>query len=358
MLFKHRARVVVVWTISNMRKNIPLLALTLLLAVAAGVGAAVVLFTSSAKALPACAPNNNGCFVAVKLLASSQSASEAYSLFSEELKSDAKLRNDCHTFAHEAGKLIWYRFGESSFIPGGGDCAFGVYHGVMQAIAVEEPETFHETSNRLCEVLAAVNRTQGEECVHGIGHALGLASSSLSEALQGCVPLGGVDMGKCLNGAGMEYFNSQPLQTDLLALCDPVDDAVKGSCIESALPLTLTRLNQDWRKYDCSKYDEKFHSYCLRGLGSALGTYVTRGWYSVEETLRTEPCWSNIDCFATFVVTYTSNKADISAGEELCKSLGGVEKQEKCRTALSIVRNLYRETGSGAIATESSSTGG
>jgi len=336
-----------------MRKNIPLLALTLLLAVAAGVGAAVVLFSSSVKALPSCAPNNNGCLVAVKLLASSQSASEAYSLFSEELKGDAKLRNECHTFAHEAGKLIWYKFGESSFIPGGGDCAFGVYHGVMQAIAVEEPKTFHETSNRLCGVLAAVNKTQGEECVHGIGHALGLASGSLSEALEGCVPLGGVNMDKCLNGAGMEYFGSQPLQTDLLALCDPVSDVVKGNCIESALPRTLIRLKQDWGKYDCSKYDQKFLANCMRGLGSALGTYVTRDWYSVEETLQAEPCWSNIDCFATFIVTYTSNKADIAAGERLCLSLGEAERQAKCRTAIDIVRNLYRDTGSGAIATES-----
>jgi hypothetical protein len=324
-----------------MKKEV--IAAVLAVASALGVVTVIALDSSSgsnANLAQSCVAGDVVCVQMAALVADASSAVDAFDRFQKMLDEDPSMRQNCHTSSHNVGSAIWTKFGESSFVPGGGTCAFGIYHGILQQIAKTAPGELQSRAEVLCSTLGKLNRSQGEECVHGIGHALALVVDDLNEAYEQCHQLPSTDAGKCDQGATMEWiirFQQEiPLPTEV---CAPDTlPAAMGACVNVAYSQELIRDESRLATAGCDQFDESLAMDCWSAIGNAVGHYSSRAADPMKY-LSLPLCATNESCTGSMIIAHLMNSGTTAGGEALCEK---ISLREICLASLEIAQNLNR----------------
>jgi len=154
---------------------------------------------------------------------------------------------DCHDATHRLGERAFVDFGVAAWVPGGGICNFGYYHGfLVGASAATETEDFETLAYMLCEEKALPESDlPGSECAHGFGHAVYHLSGSLPEASARCAAFGGgVYRRRCTEGAVKDVLSRQPFVTERdFAACDGIVATDRGACVYVTAAYAVVRTN-------------------------------------------------------------------------------------------------------------------
>jgi hypothetical protein len=324
-----------------------MLAVLVLTAAALGV-AAYLAFNGNGRSteLPAsCDVNDPICIRMATLVAGVASPGEAFAAFEASMEQDPSLRQTCHASSHLLGTVIWLRFGESSFVPGGGACAFGVYHGILQQIARDTPGELRSKAESLCGVLAAENTAQGEECIHGIGHALALVVDSLNDAYLQCEPLGSVNTEKCNQGATMEwvarFWDEIPYPTEVCA--GDILPSALGDCVNVTYFEELVRHRDRLDSAGCDRFAPEVARECIIAIGTALAIYAS-GASDPMPYFEHPLCEPSSDCVQAMMVSYLMDQGTTEGGEAICRRLTLVDD---CLVSVETARKLNRALDGG-----------
>ncbi len=299
----------------------------------------------STELLGACDVTDPVCSRMVTMAAEAASPSEAFAAFEASMEKDPSLRQTCHVASHLLGTAVWLRFGESSFIPGGGVCAFGVYHGILQQIAKETPDELQSKAGNLCKVLAAENTAQGEECIHGIGHALALVVDNLNDAYLQCEPLGSVNTEKCNQGATMEwmarFWDEIPYPTEICA--GEILLSALGDCVNVTYFEELVRHRDRLDSAGCDQFAPEVARECIIAIGTALASYA---FDASDPTPYFEHpvCSPDGGCVQAMIIAYLMRKGTTDGGEAICRRLTLVDE---CLISVETARKLNRDLDGG-----------
>lgn len=295
---------------------------------------------STANLAASCKELDAVCIRMAAMVADAGSAVEAFTSFGSLMDDEPEMRQNCHIASHNLGRAIWVKFGEESFVPGGGTCAFGIYHGVLQQIASTEPAELQTKAERLCGILGKENRAQGEECLHGIGHALALVAEKLNDAYIKCQPLGGENAEKCTQGATMEWLDrfrdSIALPTEVCT--SDILPAALGSCIAATYASELIREESRLNSAGCERFDERFGPDCRAAIGSALADYANLA-DDPFKYFNHPACASEPDCVGAMVVAYLMNSGSTENGEAMCERFA---LREPCVIAVGVARGMNK----------------
>ena len=297
-----------------------------------------------------CLPEDTSCVRMLELAASTSSPTEAFAAFEGSLVADPSLRLFCHAASHHLGAAIWDRFGETAFTRGGGACAFGVYHGMLLRIAQTIPEQLGPRSERLCSMLARENVLQGEECIHGIGHALALVVDDINDAYAGCAALDMVVNGKgafrqdanqkCNKGVTMEWtkrFEKEiPFPTEICT--ESILPSAYADCVDVAYSEELIRHVDRAAGANCSQFHPSVQTSCLNGIGGALARHAATSGDPMR-FLNHPLCSSDETCLRAMMVGYVIDRGTDDAAADICNRL---ERSDVCLEAIAIARDLNR----------------
>ena len=117
---------------------------------------------------------------------------------------DPSLALACHDIMHalgaEAGKLEFPEYEADS-------CQYGYLHGVLQARAEADGDSFARGAAAWCRGLNRSDTRLETECMHGVGHGITVATrGDLAESLRQCAALENSWVEPCANGAMMEHI--------------------------------------------------------------------------------------------------------------------------------------------------------
>ena len=203
-----------------------------------------------------------------------------------------KVWPDCHTEAHDAGKVIFAELRDigTSLRVCANRCFAGCMHGVlMEAFSkVAEKKDAHKhvnlamikpAMNELCyknpEMVASFSPGN---CAHGVGHAvMYLARYQIPEALETCTGFESPAMRYyCATGAYMEYVTEyDEIDAKNKSLQYPCDTyAYPAACSRYKMYYVANRFYQAKRSteeivQECEKLTGKFRLGCFHGLGNA-----------------------------------------------------------------------------------------
>jgi hypothetical protein len=213
-----------------------------------------------------------------------QGAKRALSLFDTQMKTDTRVRADCHRIAHVIGSAAYARYDNNvarTFAVGSSTCASGYYHGILERafVGVTTKAKLVEVARSLCVASAIRPRSFLDyQCQHGLGHGLMIQTGyDLPIALATCAELRTRwDEVVCTGGAFMENvttrfgFRSPWLDDeDPLYPCPGIERRHRQSCYLRAPVRVLEYHGSDFAKSaaTCAALDRASATACFRGLG-------------------------------------------------------------------------------------------
>ena len=177
-------------------------------------------------------------------------------------QSQERLATDCHSRAHELGRLAYEQFGAQAFSLSGHECQSGSYHGATEA--------FFE-----------------HQCIHGVGHGImAWTSYAMFDALDACDQLGkGVNRLSCYSGVFMEnvvggLFGSMGHFTEYLSddphyPCNILEERYVGPCYFYQTSRMVQLFTGNFQKVAeaCDTAPQAVRYLCFESMGRDVGGY-------------------------------------------------------------------------------------
>ncbi len=213
------------------------------------------------------------------------------SVFDPKMIMDELLRDagggyqlDCHTQAHNIGRISYQLYGASVFKTGNSLCHSGYYHGAMEAFLQEKGTlNLSENMTTLCNTF---DTNFGQfECYHGVGHgALAYEDYDLPKAIKLCKKLpDSFSQTSCMGGVFMENVvtadgkGAGPTHTTTWVSSNPhypcnyfsKDEDVQLQCyhMQTSRMLQLFGNNFDLVLPECLKAPTNMQHACFRSFG-------------------------------------------------------------------------------------------
>lgn len=263
---------------------------------------------------------------------------------------------DCHTQAHQTGRLAYDIYGAKIFSEGDASCHSGFYHGGMEAFLAGEGTTgLAEKIKNLCSVFAT--SFGNFECLHGVGHGvMAYEDYDMQEALGVCDELGdqfsktscygGVFMENIVTGQGIgaspshktEWVSDDP-HFPCNALAHDYDREFQ--CYQMQTSWMLTLYNYDFERVanECLNSPEDMKSVCFKSLGRDAAGHTLRDPEKIIDLCDKVP--SQADYYEQCVIGAVNVIVDFW-GEaleeqpfELCKMVEEEKAKEGCYSMLS-----------------------
>jgi plastocyanin len=192
---------------------------------------------------------------------------------------------DCHTIAHQVGRVAYSLYGASVFKDGDDSCHSGFYHGAMESLIAEKgTDNFDQTVSDLCTIFDT--RFGTFECLHGVGHGvLAFTNYDLTKALGICKELptefdqrscyGGAYMENVVTGMGQgakpDHTTTWLSRTDPLYPCDALPDDFKmvDDCylMQTSWMLYISNYNYPLVVSDCLEAPALHQHTCFKSFG-------------------------------------------------------------------------------------------
>ncbi|HVS79998.1 MAG TPA: hypothetical protein VHF05_03375 [Candidatus Paceibacterota bacterium] len=255
---------------------------------------------------------------------------------------------DCHTQAHQVGRVAYKIYGASVFKDGDDSCHSGFYHGAMEALIAEKgTDDFTKTVSDLCSNFDT--RFGNFECLHGVGHGvLAYTDYDLPKALTICQELptefearscyGGVYMENVVTGMGVGAkpdHTTSWLNTDPQYPCDalPDDFNMVDDCYLMQTSWMLYVSNYDYPKVigDCMAAPADHRHTCFKSFGRDVAGNTLRDPQKIVGYCGTVPQDDNnyeSDCIAgavNVIIDFWGEKYTDEA-DPVCNLLDGAER--------------------------------
>lgn len=263
---------------------------------------------------------------------------------------------DCHTQAHNIGRVGWKIFREKVFEEGSSLCHSGVYHGAMESF-INQTGTSKLTA-KIEELCNSFKTHFGVfQCVHGAGHGiLAYLDYDLPNALIECQKFNeswrmtscydGVFMENIVVGrdarAGRAIHQTHWLSYDPQFPCNAIDNNrdIQLHCyrMQTSWMITLHDVNYDKVIGECLKSPKSSTAWCFRGLGRSIAGNTYRELSQINEVCQKVP--DTLDyhqqCItgAVQVITDFWGQNLRNQASDLCKSVDGQKNKETCDLVL------------------------
>lgn len=341
----------------------PRASLAAAVAIIVGIAAVVGLVTLRSKA-PAdvkvvtkvvslsCPDADMQCFIAELLKIQSSSGSKvALDTMGQFIADKPQLLGMCHTVLHSLGEQAWRNLGDITKVyqEGTDQCSSAFLHGALVRAFDEVPETgLADRAKTLCQGLGQINVAAGNECTHGIGHAIMVQLKSFDRSAVVCESLTMNDgRGGCLEGLMMEYSSTFPMdavggaQAAIAAYksCLGLKETVSTQmCIYTVGEPSLRSDGRDgdaapsWKRcVDLVPTD--MLTYCARGLGKGAPSQMNWDPLATAKICSQVPSPYGSECVLVAVQTLTYVVQNAQAPYAMCDALTGAYGKT-CQDAL------------------------
>lgn len=191
---------------------------------------------------------------------------------------------DCHTAAHNVGRLSYELAGEAVFQSCSAECHSGCYHGGTEAYFRDHGiENLEANLNTICA--ADLNGFFTHQCIHGVGHGLmAWTDYEIIEALEFCDLLSH-SQASCYSGVFMEnvvggladdadHF-TEYLSDDPHFPCNILPDQYIDSCYFYQTSRMANLFNGDMEKIAvaCAEIDQTHQSSCFASMGRDVNAH-------------------------------------------------------------------------------------
>jgi hypothetical protein len=216
-----------------------------------------------------------------------QGPKPALALLDEEVASERiPADGTCHRIAHTIGAAALARYRGNvarTFAEGSASCWSGYYHGALERslsqVRSYNPDALGAVVRTLCAHRSLrASPWLGDQCVHGIGHGLMIATGySLPLSLRVCERLGvALDRTTCKGGVFMENvsssygFSSRWLDDDdPLFPCTALDGDDRKTCFGFATTRILPSVDWSWERTAaiCAEAGGRLSAACFDSFG-------------------------------------------------------------------------------------------
>lgn len=192
---------------------------------------------------------------------------------------------DCHTEAHQSGRVAYEIYGAKAFSDGDPSCHSGFYHGAMESMLAQEGTS--DLSGEIKRICEEFDTSFGIfECLHGVGHGvMAYLEYDLPQAINECKKLwdqfaqsscyGGAFMENVVAGQGQGAVSGHETkwvkQTDPHFPCNAVskDATVQQQCYGMQTSWMLTILGNNMKKVvtECKKAVNGMVEMCYQSFG-------------------------------------------------------------------------------------------
>ena len=202
---------------------------------------------------------------------------------------------DCHTAAHNIGRVGYEIYQESAFQDCNASCHSGCYHGAMEALLHEKgTQELARNVNTICD--KSTTRFGRFECLHGVGHGvMAYVDYDMPEALIECDKLadsfeqtscyGGVFMENIVTGQGSgargvghvtDWVNREDPHYPCIAIDQNYD--VQYQCYQMQTGWMLTLFNSDFSRVamECLTARPDMVPVCYKSFGRDAAGYTFR----------------------------------------------------------------------------------
>ncbi len=271
----------------------------------------------------------------------------------------------CHSEAHDLGKVIFTRKGkiEEALKICDARCHSGCMHGVlMEAFSTlgrqhsdsVDYSALRPMVSKLCHESQAMTTSYSPgDCAHGVGHAFAVvAEHKISEALKGCSLFPEIH-GEyyCATGVYMEYVTTfDKVEAKTKSWFYPCDTfKYVAACARYKMVHVVRRHYQerhdnkdketDLLKQQCQALSQPLQVGCFHGLGNAHSVHIYRGVISLSElcgTLKGDKEFACIDGAIERMAKYDQPRAF-----EVCQTLAP-KQQNICMAGAK--RKMYNMT--------------
>lgn len=199
----------------------------------------------------------------------------AFDLVAQAYELDSDFAANCHSSAHEIGKIAYERFSrgeDSTFTSKAYFCGYGFYHGFMEQLLAESGDIAE--ARALCDLLGEELMAETVDargaCYHGIGHGTvdgtdprlwGDPRALVNEGIEACelvagalpdIPRGTGPLYRCTTGAynsleilsQNDKYGLQALAIDPFGFCHDEPLLYREGCYTNMIPAVM-RLNKD-----------------------------------------------------------------------------------------------------------------
>lgn len=255
---------------------------------------------------------------------------------------------NCHSRAHELGRLAYEIMGSTAFSQCGNHCHSGCRHGATEAFFRDKgTATLKRDLNLLCE--PTLTGFFSHQCLHGVGHGLmAWTDYDLPAALQSCDLLGGSSAQEsCHSGVFMEnivgglateigHFTSY-LNEDPHFPCTVVDDKYKSACyfLQTDRMFYLLGNFEEVGK-ECSKAPQEYQHSCFGSLGRTIsGGRTDRSKESIEMCKKIEVKEGADECIVGVLLDHFWDETQAEGAKRFCTYLKGMDIEERCYDIIS-----------------------
>ena len=193
---------------------------------------------------------------------------------------------DCHTRAHQLGRLAYTELGTQAFKECGPECHSGCHHGAIEAFFAEKgTASLAQDLALLCG--SEPNGFASHQCLHGVGHGLAAWTNyDIPEALGSCDLLSGPARESCYTGVFMENIvgglagsehRSSYLSDDPHYPCNAVDWKYRSACyfLQTSRMMVLFSADFDRIASACAE-SGAFQQHCFESMGRDLSGFMQR----------------------------------------------------------------------------------
>ena len=277
--------------------------------------------STAGSALAKCQTGDNGVCVAAAAVELAQEKGPAEGLNAVRILLDSRqdLQQGCHVIAHELGKRFLAAFGDAAIVPGNEFCSFGYYHGLMQSFGMENFEGLVPYVIKVCSTIAP---SPSVDCMHGLGHASYLATSSLRDAMVVCEAVEGDFSEKCADAVIMEdiFSSNNGRMVTAFTPQDCMTFSNKNVLAGCARGLTgeLSKQGLDLPA-SCSVYKEpSTYNACADGYGVSIAGNLLSGSGSATP-VQLSSCAADSLCSAGFGWISFMYQLDLNSAESTCR---------------------------------------
>ena len=261
---------------------------------------------------------------------------------------------DCHSRAHELGRMAYEIVGDDAFSQCGIDCHSGCRHGATEAFFADKGTSgLKENVNLLCE--DELNSFNTHQCFHGIGHGLMAWSDyEIHDALGSCDLLDSrSSRSSCYTGVFMEnivggialgeggedgYHYTAYLSDDPHYPCTAVGDKYRYECYFLQTDRMLSLLGDiDLVGPECARAPAQFMDSCFHSMGRTVSGLYRRDAARSIETCRKIPNASNSEtCIYGALQDHLWDESQADGAVEFCRLIQNTSFEQECYATIII----------------------
>ncbi len=271
----------------------------------------------------------------------------------EEIKTNNPLSRNCHELTHEIGHTAFNKYKDFGKAMQYQDevCNSGYMHGVIESYFEKNKSDISGAVKNACKSYKK-NNFIAWECFHGIGHGVMFATdNNMPKSINLCAKLpNAFQYSACANGVFMQNFNSDEFihpskflsSKNFFYPCSTLNLQDMKNCYLYSPIYFLSKHNNDYLEAFkwCNTAPIAFINVCAMGVGTEMIKQNINNPKLVMQICLKASQNEKEACIEGMVGLYVYHYGNLSAAENLCKTLG-VDAKKACSNSINSLKPLF-----------------